>query len=420
MQYPADTISKRSGDVNILKRSFLSLAGVAAFVSSLLPLNPAKAVDTGLNLTKSASFALQLFNRETKGATKNVLVSPFSAYIALSMAANGADGATLSGMAKTLGFSQEDLNAINARNASVIKALNENKNVQMEIANALYADKAERFKDEFINLCKQKYDAEANTEDFGDPSTLGKINGWCDKKTHGKITEILTKLSPSDKMVLLNSVYFKGTWASQFDKKSTKPQPFFLLSGQPKDVAMMHRSGKMRYLQGDGFQSVCLPYAGEKQAMYIFLPEKTADFASFVRRFTAENWQKWVTGFSQQRVDLSMPRYKVECSMTLNKALIDMGMQSAFSSSANFKNLFVNGSGYISSVLQKTYMDVNEEGTEAAAVTAVVMTMAYTAARPVPPVEFVVDHPFVVALVDEQSREILFLGTIVDPPSSQK
>ncbi len=372
--------------------------------------------DAGLDQSKSTDFALQLFKHSTADIHKNVLVSPFSAYEALSMAANGADGSTRAEMAKTLGVTAATFDTLNKRNHAVLAALNANKNVQMEIANAIYADKNTKFRASFIELCEQVYAAEAKTEDFASPDTVNKINAWCDKKTHGKIKEIISKLSSTEKMVLLNSVYFKGSWDKPFKKEETQQQDFHLLAGGTKQVAMMHKSFSPGYMQGKGFQAVSIPYAGNNQAMYIFLPDQGSDFAAFAGKFTQDNWHQWVSGFSNRKVNLAMPKYKVEYSTLLNGALTAMGMGGAFSEKADFSKMFEKEPGRISRVLQKTYMDVNEEGTEAAAVTAVVMARALAMVEP-PPINFVVDRPFVVALVDRSTNEILFLGSIVSPDS---
>lgn len=387
---------------------------VAALTITILAGVKAMAADVSLQQANSTDFSLKLFKEVARDTSKNVLVSPFSACEALSMTANGADGSTRAAMAKVLGVTAETFDSLNERNHSVLGELNGNDKVQMEIANAIYADSNTKFKASFIDLCARVYQAEARSENFADPQTVKKINAWCDRKTHGKITEIIKGLSPSEKMVLLNSVYFKGSWENAFKPEDTKQQAFNLLSGSTKQVPMMHKGFNPGYLQGQGFQAVCIPYAGKRQVMYVFLPAPGADFAAFQGQFTAENWRQWMAGFNTCRVNLAMPKYKVEYFTKLNDPLIAMGMGEAFGGGANFSKMFERQGGYISRVLQKTYMDVNEEGTEAAAVTAVIMASRAVAMRP-RIIDFTVDRPFVVALVDKDTGEILFLGSIVDP-----
>lgn len=367
--------------------------------------------------SQSTGFSIKLFNSAARDTSKNVLISPFSAYEALCMTANGAGGTTLSEMSSVLG-SQSNMKALNEHNLQVLKNLNANDKVQMEIANAIYADIRTKFKPEFISLCANYYLAEAKSEPFASPETVKTINDWCARKTHGKISGIIGRLTPQEKMVLLNSVYFKGSWNKAFEKQDTRDEKFTIISGSQVSVPMMHKSLHLGYFAEEKFSAVNIPYAGQKQSMLVFLPNKGVDFKEFTQQFTEEKWKRWLSSFNDRKVDLSMPKYKVEFSTELSDNLKAMGMRKAFGD-ADFSNMFVGQPGCISRVLQKTYMDVNEEGTEAAAVTAVVM-MARASAYTPKPVEFKVDRPFVVALVDNDSNEILFLGSIVDPSSTSK
>jgi len=394
-----------------MRRALVSIVALTTAISSGLS---SMAADGNLGKSTSFDFALRLFQRETEKTNKNVLISPFSAYEALSMTANGAAGETLKAMATVLGVPGTDLKELNGHNHAVLAALNSNDKVQMEIANAIYSDLKTPFKASFIELCRSVYQADAKSADFGNPATVASINTWCAKKTHGKIKKILEKLRFDEKMVLLNSVYFKGSWQDAFKSEDTKMQDFTLLTGKIKQVSMMHKSFNAGYLQGDGFQAVSIPYAGKKQMMYVFLPDKNVDIQGLRSQFTAQNWERWMGLFAGEKVNLAMPKYKVQFSTELSGALRAMGMSEAFDASSDFRNMFVHQKAAISRVLQKTYMDVNEEGTEAAAVTAVVM-MAKSIRFEPKPVDFVVDRPFIVALVDEDTSEILFLGAIVDP-----
>jgi serine protease inhibitor len=362
----------------------------------------------------STDFALKLFGDQAKDKSKNVLVSPFSAYFALSMTLNGAAGKTREQMAQVLGTTADQVDRLNERNAEVMKALTANDKVQLEIANAIYSDAGASFKKEFIEKCQRIYSAEAHTADFQNPDTVKQINAWCDQKTHGKIKEILKKLSSNEKMVLLNAIYFKGTWQHQFEKSATQDDQFTALGGDKSPIKMMHQSGKSMYFEGSNFQSVSLPYAGEKQRMYIFLPEQGLDMATFEAEFTKDNWSHWKKSYRAAQVNLSLPKFKIEFSTELTSTLRALGMPDAFHSGADFSKMSAQ-STWISRVLQRTYMDVNEEGTEAAAVTAVVMAQRAVVMAPPRPVEFRVDRPFVLALVDEPTNEILFLGAVVKP-----
>jgi serine protease inhibitor len=288
--------------------------------------------------------------------------------------------------------------------------------VQLEIANAVYSDINTPFKREFIELCQRVYAAEAHNEDFSDPKVVGEINSWCSKKTHGKITQIIDRLSKQEKMVLLNAIYFKGNWASQFDKAQTQDDQFTTIGGATVPIKMMHQHEKLDYMCGSNFESVAVPYAGKKQRLHILLPDPGVKMAAFQAQFSKANWDQWMASYHPKDVNLSLPRFKFEYCAVLNDVLKAMGMCEAFERDANFSNLVPPGNrAWINRVLQKTYMDVNEEGTEAAAVTALVEGFGHgLGPRPLV-VEFRVDRPFVLALVDDESKEVLFLGSVVKP-----
>jgi serpin B len=362
----------------------------------------------------STDFSFKLFQEQAQDNSKNVLVSPFSAYIALSMTLNGAAAGTRDDMAKVLGTESDAIGRLNERNAGVIKSLAGNDKVQLEIANAIYADTRTPFKKEFVELCQQSYKAEAHSESFSDPTALKKINQWCSDKTHGKIAEILKKLNPREKLVLLNAIYFKGSWRDQFKENDTRDDQFTTPSGDKIPIKMMHEQIKTLYCQGTKFRSLALSYAGNKQRLYIFMPDENVDMLTFIAQLNKTNWESWMKSYRTATVQLSLPKFKIEDSSLFNDALQKMGMAGAFEPSANFSNMTAV-QAWISRVLQKTYMDVNESGTEAAAVTAVLMEGRAMTSRPEPVVEFRVDRPFVLALVDQPTGEILFLGAVNRP-----
>jgi serine protease inhibitor len=317
-------------------------------------------------------------------------------------------------MATVLGTTGEQIDKLNQQNKECMESLNASSGVKLEVANALYADNSAPFKQSFIELCQSKYSAEAHNEDFSKPDTVTIINKWCSDKTHGKITEILKSLSKNDKMILLNAIYFKGAWKDKFFDTATEDDHFTTLSGGQSPVKMMHQNLHTGYFEGPDFSAVRLSYAGDKQRMYIFLPNSNVTLAAFQAQFTEENWNSWKNKFRSTSVVLSLPRFKIEFKTDLKNSLASMGMQNVFSSGADFSRM-TSSNVRIGYVLQKTYMEVNEEGTEAAAVTAVGMVRAAAARPSVPPITFRVDRPFVVALVDEPTNQILFLGTITKP-----
>jgi serine protease inhibitor len=362
----------------------------------------------------STAFGLKLFNVIPRKTDENLLVSPFSAYTALSMTLNGAGSTTREQMAGVLGVNSKLIDDLNTRNQNLIAALNDNKTVQMEIANALYADRSTPLEASFTDLCRKIYGAEARCEDFAAASTLKAINDWCKSKTHGKIASILDRLDPSMRMVLLNAIYFKGAWQDQFMELASRDDKFTTGSGRVVPVKMMNQEEHCLYYKGSNFAAAALPYVGRKQSMYIFLPDKGVDIKTFQSELTLANWMQWLQSFRTSRVDVSLPKFKMDYSRTLNDILSAMGMPDAFvSGKADFSRM-MKAPTWIDLVLQKTYIDVNEKGTEAAAVTAVCLGGGMAPVSE-PLVKFRVDRPFVFAIVDDRSQEILFIGTIAKP-----
>jgi serine protease inhibitor len=367
-------------------------------------------------------FALKLFKQVAQDSEKNVIISPFSAYSALCMTLNGATGSTLKQMAQVLGVRPDAIAALNTKNQSVLASLaHDGDDVRLDIANAIYADNSVPFKPQFIETCRHFYAAEIENVNFGEPDTVKKINTWCDHKTQGKIPSIIDSLKKREKMVLLNAIYFNGSWAHQFKENATRDDQFNLASGEKMPIKMMHSNQRLVHFTGSNFEAVVLPYAGNRQCMYIFLPERGVDLAALRGQFVSENWKKWMSESRSVAVNLSLPRFTIDYSAKLNDVLMAMGMSEAFAEGqAKFANLVgPRYMAWISRVLQKTYMDVNEKGTEAAAATAVVIGVRATAISIEPrPIEFRVDRPFVLALIDRDTGEILFLGSIVKPSRS--
>ena len=355
-----------------------------------------------------------MFAHEQKN--ENVVVSPYSAYTALCMTTNGAHGKTRQEMAETLGFTADEMDAINKRNLKIMNALQtQSDTCKIEIANAIFADQNFPFKESFKAKCGEFYHAEAQSLNFKSPEALATVNSWCKEKTHGKIEKILERLTPAEKLVLLNTVYFKSKWQTPFKKDATRLEPF-LVGVTKQDVQTMHAVFHLPYLKADGFEAIAMPYKEQKQSLYVFLPEQSSDVKKLVAKLSADNWKSWLSTFGAEEVELALPKVKVNYSTDLTDTLKQIGMAPAFLASADFSEMIAPPkSANISKVVQKTFLEIDEEGTEAAAATAVVMEARAMMMRPKQRVQFKVDRPFVIALVDNSSQEILFLGAISDP-----
>ena len=358
---------------------------------------------------------LRVLAGEDKG--KNVFISPASVALALSMTYNGASGTTKEEMAKALCLKGLSLQELNKANAALLANLaGPGPGVKLDLANSLWARKDITFKPDFMDRNRRCYKAEATSLDFADPGAVRTINSWVSAHTGGKIEKMIDRIEPATILFLINAVYFKGTWSEQFDPKDTQPADFRLPDGFTKRVPMMFRSGRMRYYPGDGFRAVSLPYGNGRLSMYVFLPDEKSSLGAFVEKLDAASWEKWMAGFSSANVDLSLPRFKIEYESELKKALTALGMGVAFDPDrADFRamcpipplpNVFIAG------VKHKTFVEVNEEGTEAAAATKAEMALT---AMPAEAIEFVVDRPFFCAIRDNKTGVVLFAGAVMEP-----
>ncbi|MEW6127671.1 MAG: serpin family protein [Acidobacteriota bacterium] len=366
-------------------------------------------------MTANRQFGFKLYAELAKhSANKNIFVSPASILFALAMAYNGAEGETAEAMRKAMqlqNFKLEDLNAANQALKKMLETADPK--VQMQIANSLWVKQGAHFNPTFATANQTFYNAEARELDFLSPAAAATINRWVNDNTRGKIDKIVDQIDRDIILFLINAIYFKGQWTKTFDPKNTREENFTLGSGQQKRVPMMTQSGSFEYFENDKFQAITLPYSNRLFEMVIFLPRANTSLADFHKSLTAENWQSWTTQFRAKEGSISLPRFKSAYEVELKAALGALGMGQAFTDTANFSKMFQPPQSVaISQVKHKAVVEVNEEGTEAAAVTSI--TMRTTSLGP-PPFRMVVDHPFFFAIREKQSGAILFMGSIVEP-----
>jgi len=364
----------------------------------------------------NTKFGFKLFSEILKQDNKkNVFVSPTSIAIALAMTYNGASASTQQAMAKALelqGMSLQDVNQAN--NALKASLENADPDVQFSIANSLWAKQGIPFKPEFLQRNQQFYGAKITELDFTKPDAPSIINSWVKENTRNKIDQIVQQIDPADVLFLINAIYFKGNWTHKFDKSQTAERPFYLPDGTQKQQPMMSQSGKYRYYENETFQAVSLPYGKERLSLYVFLPRKNTSLDAFQQQLAIDNWQQWMSQFKMRNGSIQLPRFKLEYDIQLNTALKSLGMEEAFDDSrANFSNM-TSASVKIDEVKHKTFVEVNEEGTEAAAATSVRATLT-SARMPEAPFQMVVDRPFFCAIRDNQTGTVLFMGSIVEP-----
>jgi serpin B len=369
-----------------------------------------------------SAFGIDLYLKTAAAAPEgNVFISPACIGLALAMAWNGSAGDTLAAMAATLRLSSSDFGVVNAAESTLISAMEaKRKNVELNVANLLWGRKGIEFKESFLARNKRSYGAEVRTLDFENPSSPKVINAWVAGKTRDKIREIVDSIDSSSILYLINAIYFKGSWAVKFDPKSTREEIFHGASGEEK-VWMMYRSGKFSYQEGNDRQAVRLPYGDGKIAMYVFLPAKDSSLAEFHSKLTAESWKVWLGRFTKREGFLGLPRFSVEYETRLRKPLTELGMGVAFDPArADFTNMLIAPPGmkaYIHDVIHKTFCEVNEEGTEAAAATGVEARLT-SFAEPPKPFKMICDRPFFFAIVDDETGLILFMGSLVNPSIS--
>ena len=358
-------------------------------------------------------FGFKLYSELSKEKSEqNLLISPANIAMALSMAYNGADGETKSEMAKVLDINDITLEDLNKSNKVLIQYLeNINPDVELAIANSLWCNSDVKFEPNFIKRCKDNYFAEASN-DLNEET----INNWIDKNTKGKTKKITIEKKTNEYLYLLSATYFKGNWAKEFKKDDTKEGDFHLIDGTIKKHPMMYQSEKCKYYEEKSFQAVELPYKNGNFSMYIFLPAENSNIKTFRNSLTYKNWSEWMAKFFEVEVRLIIPRFKFECEQNLKKSLDTLGIKKAFKDTkADFRNMIINNPEkiiYIDKILHRTYIQVNEESTEAKAV---VINKYHIATGSSGYFYMIVDRPFFFAITENTTGTILFMGTVMEP-----
>ena len=354
--------------------------------------------------------------------TPNVFLSPLSIHLALAMTYNGAAGKTAEAMAKTLGLAGKSLAEVSAAAKSLLAQLAGDKGAKLLLADSLWCDPRVTFLPAFLEVNKANYAAEVRNTDFRDAQKAADlINGWTKDKTQGKIPQIVEARDLTQAaLVLVNALYFKGTWDKPFEKGQTQPGPFHLAGGKTKTLPMMQRWGKMEYRETESYQAVRLPYQGATTRMIVFLPKPGKTPAEVLGTLTAKAWPALMAEQWKGDGHLALPRFKADYAHSLAPALTALGMGVAFDQSqADFSKMAdlktAGGAIWISDVLHKCVLEVNEEGTVGAAATAVPMEMKTAAAPAEKQFEMVVDRPFVLAIEQIGTGSLLFVGAIGEP-----
>jgi serine protease inhibitor len=396
--------------------SHLRTIWLSLLISALAWVAPATpASDQAKLAAANTGFAFDLFRQIAhEQPDANIFISPFSVSTLLQMIDHGAVGATKQEMDRVLHVDDLPADTRNTGSASLNQSLKSQTNAILELANAIWYKQGIPLKPEFVAVNREFFGAELGAVNFDSPQSAQTINDWADRSTHGKIQDVVRwPFDPATRVVLANAIYFKGKWARPFDRKDTKPHPFSVTGGDKKEVPTMWQHGRFAYQNGDDFQAVRLPYAGRRLWMDVFLPATDSSLTKLLARFnTPSERNKMLAEFLQREGTLALPRFKLEYSVGLNDSLQALGMKRAFHG-ADFSAMS-DESLEVSEVKQKSYVEVNEEGTEAAAVTTGVMQTT-AIVQPQPPFEMIVDRPFFFVIEDYRTQTVLFMGVVNDP-----
>ena len=392
---------------------------VAVIAVVVLQARPAEGSDMKTLVEGNTAFALQLYGKLRSG-DGNLAFSPYSISSALAMTCAGARGETARQIEQVLHFdqSQADLSPLFGQLDKAVKAAKGDN--ELNIANSIWPQKKYPFQEDFLRLLKQDYNATVTPLDYKRDAERARvtINRWVDNHTRHKINEIIGPgvLDDLTRMVLVNAIYFKGTWATPFPEHATRSDKFYPQPDAQITVPFMHVSDTFRYGENDQLQLISLRYLGDKLEMLILLPRSRDGIGQLENNLNTANLSAWISKMGVEQVDVALPKFKMTSEFGLADTLRAMGMQDAFDpQKADFSGM--DGQLhwlYISAVLHKAYVDVNEKGTEAAAATA--MTMAASADMPVERTkQFRADHPFIFVIRDSTTGSILFLGRVANP-----
>lgn len=407
------------------KKIVTSLVGM----SLLMPLSGCGTdTNNSLQISKDVEFGTQdyekiiapnnelgfnLLGELKKDDNGNLFMSPTSLLMALSLVYNGADGVTKEEITKTLQIPGMDSTDLNKANASLMTMLNKaTDGIQLQVANSVWLNEDYRFQENFAKQAKDYFNAEIQEIDIASEDSPKRINDWVKKSTNGKIDKIVEgQLDENLVAMLLNAIYFKGDWQYSFDKRLTEDRIFHLADGNKIKTPFMSLQEKLSYMSNSDYQAIKLPYADGEMSMTVVLPN---DLKKFESDLSTESWEKIHSGMKKMRGTILLPRFKFSYETELNEALEALGMKSAFKEGANFSKMIEGDESLlINRVKQKTYIDVNEEGTEAAAVTGV--EVGVTSAPPDDPFIMEVNRPFFIAITDDETGAILFMGSISNP-----
>ena len=384
--------------------------------------NSLAANDTSALVAGNTAFALDLYSR-LKSAEGNLFFSPYSISTCLAMTYDGARGNTAAQMARTLHFDadQARLAASFGELQGQLGQIERGGRVELNVANGLWAQQEHPFLPAFLDAATNTYQAKLAQADFrtaAEPARTA-INQWVSEQTRGKITNLLQPgvVDQATRLVLVNAIYFKGRWAHQFNKSHTAEAPFTVTPERKVQAPLMNQTANFKYAEAEGLQVLEMPYGGDDLSMVVVLPRTADGLPGLEGRLNAQTLASWLAPAHDQKVNVFLPKFKLTAQFSLAQTLAGLGMSDAFSPNADFSGMDGARDLYLSAVVHKAFVDVNEEGTEAAAATGTV-ARSMALMRPLPVPVFRADHPFLFLIRDNHAGSILFLGRVVDPAAA--
>jgi|AntAceMinimDraft_15_1070371.scaffolds.fasta_scaffold47624_2 serpin B len=363
----------------------------------------------------SNEFSFDIFKELSIGqADSNVFISPLSIYYALGMTYNGAAGETAEEMENTLHLPEGTSEEINSSFETLMEyLLGLDPDVTLQIANSIWYRDTWTFKETFLNICKDYFSAEISGLDFNDPSSVDTINNWVDENTNHKIDNIIDSIDRETVMFLINAIYFNGTWKYEFDSDMTEEKDFYLTDGNTTKCNTMVQTAELKYMSNDDFQAVNLPYGNGNYVMTIILPNSNANIDSIIEEMNSTNWELWMSQMETKKGTVYLPKLKFAYEKELNDALQSLGMRKAFSG-ADFSNMDETAQYlFISEVRHKSFIEMNEEGTEAAAVT--IVEISFESIGEEGDFTMNMNRPFIYAIQDINTNAMLFVGLLNVP-----
>lgn len=359
-------------------------------------------------IAKNNAFAVKLFEKTAK--MQSTVISPVSVSYLMAMLANGANGQTKADIMKALQLEEKDLDEMNALYKMMIQRCgNTGKGTTLNIANYFAMNKEVNLEGAYANKMKNIYNAGIESLDFTSPKATAHINNWCKKNTNGMIQSIIDKVDANASAYIMNAIFFNGTWADKFSKSQTKNENFRGYTRDITMVPMMHKSDKLLYWKNDMYAAVRIPYGNGSYTMTVMLPNEGISIDEMLKTMENADLTAWRQDAEQCIVDLKLPRFTTEADVTLNNVISELGAANIFNSNADFTNI-AKTNMFVSEMFQKAKIEVSEEGTKAAAVTATIMTMSALPTEEPKHVTFHANRPFVYMITEANTNAIFFMG----------